>query len=130
MKKCPFVLWFNEISNKDTSVVGGKNASLGEMFQRLKDQKVAVPNGFAVTAYAYWEYLSSNDIKEKIFNLLNLMDTGKASLSETGSSIRSLILKGKFPESLSQEILEAYKKNGAWQCNCCREKFSNSRRSS
>ncbi len=112
MKKTPFVLWFDEISKNDTAIVGGKNASLGEMFQQLKSKGVAVPGGFAVSAEAYWEFLDHNNIKDEISKLLKQMEKGRISLSEAGLSIRKLILKGKFPDTLSSEILEAYQRLG------------------
>jgi len=52
-KKKRLVLWFDEIDSNDVDLVGGKNASLGEMYRNLKKKGVNVPNGFAVTAYAY-----------------------------------------------------------------------------
>lgn len=112
MTKKPYVLWFKQITKNDTSLVGGKNASLGEMFRSLKSKGVAVPDGFATTAEAYWEFLEHNGLKEKITDKLKLLDKEKISLSEAGKAIRSMILKGKFPERVKKDILNAYKKLG------------------
>jgi pyruvate, water dikinase len=109
MKK--YILWFKEISKEDVPLVGGKNASLGEMFSKLSKKGVQVPNGFAVTANAFRYYLSYNKIDKKlkeIFEKFNPKDID--SLRETGQKSRQLILKGKFPPDLKKEILENYQK--------------------
>jgi len=105
------ILWFDEIFSKDVPLVGGKNASLGEMYSNLVKKGVNVPNGFALTSKAYWYYLKENGIDKKIkqifkeFNPKNIK-----SLQETGQQVRKLILKAEFPEDLKKEILENYKK--------------------
>jgi pyruvate,water dikinase len=109
MKK--YILWFKEISKDDVPLVGGKNASLGEMFSKLSEKGVRVPNGFAVTANAFRYYLSYNKIDKKlkeIFEKFNPKDID--SLKETGQKSRKLILEGKFPPDLEKEILENYQK--------------------
>ena len=60
------ILWFKEISIKDVPIVGGKNASLGEMYSKLTSKGISVPNGFALTASAYWEFLNFTNLKGKI----------------------------------------------------------------
>lgn len=55
-----YIKWFNELGIKDVPAVGGKNASLGEMYQNLTEENVLVPNGFAVTAEAYHDVLKSS----------------------------------------------------------------------
>ena len=61
-----FILWFNEIGMEDIPMVGGKNASLGEMYQKLHQQGISIPNGFAITAYAYRYYLKYAGIEDEI----------------------------------------------------------------
>jgi hypothetical protein len=63
------ILWFKEITKNDTPLVGGKNASLGEMYSNLVKKGVNVPNGFALTSKAYWYYLKANKIDKKIKDL-------------------------------------------------------------
>jgi pyruvate,water dikinase len=107
MKK--YIFWFSEISKKDTPLVGGKNASLGEMFSKLSKKGINVPNGFAITSEAFRYYLSFNKIDQKLkeifaeFNPKNI-----ESLKKTGIKSRQLILRGKFPPDLEKEIFESY----------------------
>jgi len=56
-KSRKYILWFNQISSKDVPLVGGKNASLGEMFSKLTRKGINVPDGFAITASGYWYFL-------------------------------------------------------------------------
>ncbi|MDP2820638.1 MAG: phosphoenolpyruvate synthase [bacterium] len=105
------ILWFKEITKKDVALVGGKNASLGEMYSNLKRKGVNIPNGFALTSSAYWYYLKYNKIDKelkKIFNDFN-PDSIK-SLEKTGKKSRELILKSDFPEDLKKEIVSFYRK--------------------
>jgi len=109
MKK--YVLWFKEISKGDVPLVGGKNASLGEMFSKLSRKGIQVPNGFAITAEAFRYYLRFNQIDEKLEEIFEKFDPKSIqSLKETGEKSRQLILKGKFPPDLEKEILENYQK--------------------
>ncbi len=111
MKKNKSILWFKEVSKKDVSLVGGKNASLGEMFNQLIVKGIRVPNGFCLTSKAYWYYLDSNGITEKIKEILDKFNPKSiSSLKKTGLAIRALILGGEFPENLEKEIIESYKK--------------------
>ena len=64
------ILWFDEINITDIPLVGGKNASLGEMYSKLTKKGVPVPNGFAVTSKAYWEFLAHKDLKKKLVSKL------------------------------------------------------------
>ena len=63
------ILWFEEISIKDVPLVGGKNASLGEMYSKLTPKGVSVPNGFALTSTAYWKFLKNTGLEKEIKNL-------------------------------------------------------------
>src|SRR5512140_1189495 len=70
-----YIRWFDEIGINDVALVGGKNASLGELYRELAPKGIAVPNGFAITAEAYWELLRSAGIEQKIKQLLSNLDT-------------------------------------------------------
>ncbi len=109
MKK--YVLWFKEINIKDVPVVGGKNASLGEMYRNLSKKGVNIPNGFAVSAQAYFYFLKEGKIKKTIQAILSKFNVKSIkSLQETGKQIRKLILDTPLPEDLEKEIIENYKK--------------------
>lgn len=106
-----FILWFDEISIKDVPLVGGKTASLGEMYRELKSKGVRVPNGFAITAYAYQYLLKKAGIKDDIRRILKDLNVNNLqNLYERGRKVRDTILHAEFPEDLAQEIAEAYKK--------------------
>jgi pyruvate,water dikinase len=104
-----FILWFNEIGIKDIPIVGGKNASLGEMYRKLTPVGVKIPNGYAVTAAAYDYFLDSSGVKDKIKKILKDLDTGDMkNLSQRGAQIRKIILQAEFPDDLKKEIINHY----------------------
>ncbi|MGE0822075.1 MAG: phosphoenolpyruvate synthase [Candidatus Binatia bacterium] len=103
-----YIRWFEDVTSKDTPVVGGKNASLGEMIHALKKKKIRVPDGFATTADAYWEFLEANDVTDKIRTELHKWESHKQSLDKTGKAIRSLVSRAEFPEHLTDAICKAY----------------------
>jgi intein/homing endonuclease len=106
-----YIKFFSEISAKDTPLVGGKNANLGEMYNKLADAGVPVPNGFAVTAEGYDYFIKFNNLEEKIHNVLKGLDTHNIEdLHKRGEEIRNLIKSGEFPEDLKNEILNAFQK--------------------
>jgi len=108
-KKNKFILWFKDTTIKDIPRVGGKNASLGEMYSKLTSKGVDVPNGFSVTAAAYNYFLKTAGIKDDIERILVDLDTNSIkNLSERGAKVRATILNAKFPEDLKKAILEAY----------------------
>lgn len=107
-KENSHIRWFETLSSKDVPLVGGKNASLGEMIRSLKKEGIRVPDGFATTSKAYWEFLEANDLKERIASHLKEMEDGKKPLENTGKSIRNLFLKGSFPEEIAGAICKAY----------------------
>ncbi|MBI2208260.1 phosphoenolpyruvate synthase [Candidatus Woesearchaeota archaeon] len=110
-KKKAFILWFKELGIEDVPLVGGKNASLGEMYRNLTKKGVNIPNGFAVTAAAYRLFLKKARIEEKIKEILSDLDTHDLrNLTERGRKVRELILDSEFPEELEKEIREAYKR--------------------
>jgi pyruvate,water dikinase len=106
-----YIKFFSEITAKDTPLVGGKNANLGEMYNKLADAGVPVPNGFAVTAEGYDYFIKFNNLEEKIHNVLKGLDTHNIEdLHKRGEEIRNLIKSGEFPEDLKNEILNAFQK--------------------
>ncbi len=111
-----YVRSFEEVGMADVAIVGGKNASLGEMTQALAASGVRIPEGFAVTTYAFRDFLDLNKLHSKIEAALALLDHKEYSnLHEVGSKIRDEITRGKFPESAEQAIVGSYlalSKNG------------------
>jgi pyruvate,water dikinase len=104
-----YINFFSDIKLSDISTVGGKNASLGEMYSKLSEKGIAVPNGFAVTAKAYWLFLNENNLITPLTNILASLDLNTFNnLSEIGMKARKLILDAAFPDSLEQEIKMAY----------------------
>jgi len=103
-----FIRKFSEISLRDIAQVGGKNASLGEMFSRLVPKGILVPDGFAVTAAAYREFLKENGLEAVLDKLFRTLDrTGFSNLGRIGSEARALIYNAKMPETVEVEIREA-----------------------
>ncbi len=101
-----FVLWLDEVRAKDTPLVGGKNANLGE----LMNIGVPVPPGFCVTAYAYRYFLKKTGLEEKILELLKKVDIEKPETAEEVSSeIKKLILSTPMPPEVEKSIREAYR---------------------
>lgn len=104
-----YIRWFKDISIKDVPFVGGKNASLGEMYQNLTKKGINIPNGFAITASAYFDFLEKGKIKKEIGDLLlKIKPNDIKSLQKNSFQIRSLILKTPFFKELETEILKAY----------------------
>ena len=102
------IRWFETLARGDVAIVGGKNASLGEMVQTLAPAGIAIPPGFATTADAYWQFIDGSHIRATIAALLADWDAGRATLAETGDGIRSQILRGTWPEDLAGQIARAY----------------------
>jgi len=108
-KNQKYILWFKEISKEDVPLVGGKNASLGEMMGKLSKKGIQIPDGFALTTKAYWHFLEENKIDKKLKGIFENFDPKSIkSLQETGKKSRNLFLKTKFPPDLKREIIEAY----------------------
>lgn len=106
-----FVLWFDEIGIKDVPLVGGKNASLGEMYQKLTPKGVNVPGGFAITADAYKHLLKESGVDRSIREILEGLDTHNIrDLMQRGEEARKAIRTAPVPEDLEREIVAAYKK--------------------
>ncbi|ETN96469.1 phosphoenolpyruvate synthase [Zhouia amylolytica] len=100
---------FKDILLSDIASVGGKNASLGELYNELSEEGVNVPNGFATTAAAYWNFLSENKINKKLEITLKELDRiNYSNLSEIGTKARQLILNGQFSNQFINDIIKAY----------------------
>ena len=103
------ILWFDEIGIEDVPMVGGKNASLGEMHQKLTSKGVAVPNGYAITAYAYRYLLKEAGVEAAIRDALAGLDTHDLhNLQARGAKTREIIRNAEFPADLRQAIISAY----------------------
>jgi pyruvate, water dikinase len=106
-----FILWFDEISIGDIALVGGKNASLGEMYQKLTSKGVAVPHGFAITSYAYRHLIKTAGVENDVLDAMAGLDThDMKNLQERGEKVRNIIRNAEFPNDLRQAIIEAYRK--------------------
>jgi pyruvate,water dikinase len=104
-----YIRWFREIGLADVASVGGKNASLGELYRELTPAGIRVPNGFAITADAYLTFLRTAGLEDAIRSTLADLDTRDlAGLAERGRRIRELILAHPLPDDLCREILTAY----------------------
>jgi len=101
---------FSELRSDDVPVVGGKNASLGEMVSQLSAEGVRVPDGFATTADAYRSFLEHNDLEPRLRELLEAWESGERSLAETGSAIREAIRGGEIPADLAKAVRTAYRR--------------------
>lgn len=107
MSKLPNILFFKDIRKDDTNLVGGKGANLGEMV----NAGFTVPNGFAVTINAYDIFLKENNLIDKIYKLLSVIDANDpAQLEDASKKIQKMIDTGKVPDDLAQEIIGSYKK--------------------
>ncbi|MBF2073673.1 MAG: phosphoenolpyruvate synthase [Synechococcales cyanobacterium C42_A2020_086] len=104
-----FVLWFDQVGIEDVALVGGKNASLGELIQQLTPQGVNVPTGFAITAYAFRYFMQKAGLEQRLRRLLADLDVNNIdNLRERGRQARTLILDTPFPAELEAAIVDAY----------------------
>ena len=105
----PQVITLDKLGKNDVDIVGGKNASLGEMISHLSDLGVSVPGGFATTADAFNNFLTETGLLDKINNELKALDVDDVTkLTETGEKIRNWIIEQELPKSLEQEIRDAF----------------------
>ena len=74
-----FIKHFEDIGIEDLDQVGGKNASLGEMYQKLSPKGINVPNGFATTSKAFWDFIHQNKLEQPLKQLISQLDTKKYS---------------------------------------------------
>ena len=104
------ILWLKDLSINDVKTVGGKNASLGEMFNNLSSKGIKVPNAFVLTTNAFQYFINFNNLKDEIETLLNSINTDNlVELRRKGLLIRTKISNGKFSDDLQTEIFENYK---------------------
>ena len=101
---------FSDIHLTDLPQVGGKNASLGEMFSELSAQGVRVPDGFATTALAFWEFLDTNRLRQPLIELMNQLDKNQfTNLGAIGEKARKLILDAHLSDNLAHSIIKGYR---------------------
>ncbi len=104
-----YIRTFSSVGLADLKIVGGKNASLGEMFTQLAAAGVRVPNGFAITAQAYWDFLDQNQLREPVGKLLvGLNRQNFSNLKEIGAAIRALLQRASLPPAVVKSIRDAY----------------------
>ncbi len=105
-----WIRWFQDLTIDDVPLVGGKNASLGEMIRELTPKGISIPNGFAVTAQAYHAFLQFNELDARIQNVLSDFDIHDVNelLDRTGQ-VRRMILYGDFPPDMREEIVTSYR---------------------
>jgi pyruvate,water dikinase len=108
-KREAYVVWLKDLSIDDVDIVGGKNASLGEMYRNLTNRGVNIPNGFAITAKGYRRFLGDTGAFERIQGILSDLDTSDMdNLSDRGSKVRALIRNLEFPSDLREAVSQAY----------------------
>jgi len=106
-----FIKFFKDLGIKDVPTVGGKNASLGEMYRTLTSKGIRVPNGFATTAEAYRHFFKATGLEAQIRKILKGLDTHNVNdLARRGKQIREIIIKAEFPSELKRDIITAYDK--------------------
>lgn len=103
------ILWYNQLTMNDVDLVGGKNASLGEMITHLAAVDVLVPNGFATTACAFNDFLEQGGVNQRIYQLLDEIDIDDVEqLAKAGSQIRQWIIDTPFSSKLEKDIRQAF----------------------
>lgn len=107
-EKTAYIIQYSELNMQDVPLVGGKNASLGEMTKHLKTLGIEVPDGFATTSAAYRYFLKANKLEDKISACLDDYHSETRNLEETGQRVRRLILNSTFPIQLAESIRNAY----------------------
>lgn len=103
------ILWFDQVGNDDVAFVGGKNASLGEMYTQLASRGIRVPNGFIVTAKAYRDFVNDSGLAKIIHAELDNLDTRDIkALQKAGKTVREAFLKVPLPDTLKENIKKSY----------------------
>ncbi len=111
--KLQLVRWFSDLTLDDIPSVGGKNASLGEMVRELRGVGVQVPDGFAITAEAYRQFLSQGGLDDRIRQMLDGLNTQDVEdLRFRADQVRQAIVATPLPAGLQDAILEAYRPPG------------------
>lgn len=104
------IVWFSDEDSSQIGQLGGKNASLGEMTRKMHEQGIPVPEGFAVTARAYWMFLDANELRQPIGAELQAIGERRLSLAAGAKRIRQLIARAKFPPVMAEAIRAAYRR--------------------
>ncbi|MEI6331746.1 MAG: phosphoenolpyruvate synthase [Pseudanabaena sp. ELA645] len=121
-KEQALILWFEEVGIVDIPLVGGKNASLGEMIRQLKPKGVNVPNGFATTAYAFRHFIEKAGLEAKLRELFADLDVeDMTNLRDRGREARALVLSTPFPDDLQMAIAMSYQKLCDCETSCGKE---------
>jgi len=111
MPTARYIRWFSELGLDDVPLVGGKNASIGELYSELTPLGVRVPNGFAITADAYYEMLTEAGAWDRLHALLDDLDKSDVTaLAERAAAARELVYGAGLSDALRREITEAYAK--------------------
>jgi pyruvate,water dikinase len=109
----PYIIPFEQLKNKDVELVGGKNASIGEMISGLARLGVSVPGGFATTSHAYRDFLAQDGLDGRIRDVLATLDVDDVErLAVVGKQIRGWMLATPFPARLQEEVVTAWRKMG------------------
>jgi len=104
-----YLRWFENLSIGDVALVGGKNASLGEMIRQLSQHGIRVPNGFATTAAAFRDFLAQNKLDSQISGLLDTLNVDDVNaLAHAGQQIRQWIMQARFSSTFEQALHDAY----------------------
>lgn len=102
-------LWLNECTIEHVPIVGGKNASLGQMIQNLGPKGINIPGGFATTAFAFREFMADTGLNKTVAGILDGLDhTNVDQLRKAGRACRAAILSKSFPAKLEKEIITCY----------------------
>ncbi|MBI4093070.1 MAG: phosphoenolpyruvate synthase, partial [Candidatus Kerfeldbacteria bacterium] len=110
-RKKQLVLWFKDLGKSDVGLVGGKNASLGEMYRHLTTKGIRIPNGFAITSAAYQHFIVKTGLKKEIRKILKGLNThDMENLADRGRRVREAILRVELPTDLKRVIRTAYAK--------------------
>ena len=106
-----YIRWFEELRLEDVPLVGGKNASLGEMYRELTTQGVRVPNGFAITAQAFRDTLTEAGAWDELHGLLDGLDKRDVKhLAEVGARCREIVYAAGLTEAVRDPVVDAYRR--------------------
>ena len=105
-----YIYKFQELDSKKVKEVGGKNSSLGEMFNELGSKGIKIPDGFASSAEAYWKFIDDNEIRDDITGILKELDSKNLdNLEKIGENIRKMIMDASIPDEIEDELKEAFR---------------------
>jgi pyruvate, water dikinase len=106
--KMPLIRWFSDLGRADIAIVGGKNASLGEMIGKLRASGINVPGGYATTAHAYREFLEANELQARMAAKLEELGKNGSELAKVGKAVRQMIMDAEIPSPLVEAITRSY----------------------